>query len=499
MKKLAIIKPIASAAMSACASAATFAIASAIALGIGAGAAFATATTQPLPPPPPMSLPLLVVSANDQASGYAGGNMFVRPDARPGSVSVLDLAASPVRSWHIDGVPCSVIGPPACVAVSADGSQILVAAAMQPASVSTPASAPTSASAPAPAGAGASAELRPDSRVTLLRRIADTGTNTSTGTAIDPGTAAAIDPATAAAGWFVAGTVEAGAQASAIALSRDATRAWVSLRAEGAVRVLNLRDGRIEAADKFTFGTGADSLSGIALSPDERTALATLHTKAGLLVLAVAPDGALSEKQRLKLPRGAYHIGFLPCGKRALVGCTLDDVVCLLEERDGAWQLVEKIPTGRTPEGVFVSPDGRWLAVTCFDGANMPHKTNPWFGHPSRVYIYSIKTDVTRSVGPDLVSGRELPVWPPTQARPDARSGPAKSASCVTSIIKTQTLALKNVLQGAAFTADSRTLVVGQFGEGNLRVFTLAGAQWRDTGQSIEIPGQSASLTATKN
>jgi hypothetical protein len=30
-------------------------------------------------------------------------------------------------------------------------------------------------------------------------------------------------------------------------------------------------------------------------------------------------------------------------------------------------------------------------------------------------------------VVPDLVSGRELPMWPPTHARPDTRSGPTKS------------------------------------------------------------------------
>jgi hypothetical protein len=36
-------------------------------------------------------------------------------------------------------------------------------------------------------------------------------------------------------------------------------------------------------------------------------------------------------------------------------------------------------------------------------------------------------TDLTRPVGPDLVSGRELPVRPPTHARPDTRSGPTKS------------------------------------------------------------------------
>jgi hypothetical protein len=45
-----------------------------------------------------------------------------------------------------------------------------------------------------------------------------------------------------------------------------------------------------------------------------------------------------------------------------------------------------------------------------------------------------LPTVVTRRVGPDLVSGRELPMWPPTRARPDARSGPTKSAGRVPSV-----------------------------------------------------------------
>jgi hypothetical protein len=46
-------------------------------------------------------------------------------------------------------------------------------------------------------------------------------------------------------------------------------------------------------------------------------------------------------------------------------------------------------------------------------------------------------TDVTQPVGPDLVSGRELPVRLPTHARPDTRSGTAKSTDRVTSVNNT--------------------------------------------------------------
>jgi DNA-binding beta-propeller fold protein YncE len=360
------------------------------------------------------SPPLLVVSANDQASGYAG-KMFVRPQARPGSVSVIDLSVTPVRAWNLEGVPCSVVGPPSCVAMNASGSEILVTAALQP----------------DPDNPG---RLREDTRLTRLRWSAE--------------------------GLQKRGEIEVGLQTSGLALGKDARRVWVALRGEGAVGLVNLEEDGMRLEGKWTLATPAESLSDIELSPDERTAFATLHATDTLLVLRVGTDGSLTETQRLSLPRGAYHIGFFPDGKRALVGCTRDSVLCLLEEHAGVWRVQKNIATGRMPEGVEISPDGRWVAATCFDGANIIDPQSRWYGKPSGVHLYAVRAD-----------GR---------------------------LERTQTLNLTGVLQGSAFTADSRKLVVGQFGPGNLCVFELANDEWHDTGLKIEIPGQSATLVGSR-
>ena len=361
-----------------------------------------------------MATPSLVVSVNDQASGYANEGMHVRPGPRPGGISVLDLAATPVRAWHIDGIPCSVIGPPSPAAISADGREILIAASMQP----------------DPANPG---KLLPDPRVTRLRL--------------------------GAAGLERLGDIEAGAQASGLRLSKDATRAWVALRGEGGIALLHLEHDKMRVAKKWTFATADDSLADIAISPDERTAFATLHNTRTLLVFDVDAAGALSQRQRVPMPEHPYHIAFFPDGKRVLVGCTTDaDVMCLLEKTSGGeWRIRENIPTGRIPEGVFISPDGRWVAATCFDGANICNPQNPWFGRPARLYIYAVQPNGELS--------------------------------------QTQALKLDGVPQGAAFSADSRRLVATQFGPGNLAVFALEDGQWRPTGEFIEMPGQPAAMS----
>lgn len=362
---------------------------------------------------PAMAAPSLVVSVNDQSCAYANEGIHVRPGPRPGSVSVIDLAASPVRAWHIEGIPCSVIGPPSTAAVSANGHEILVAASMQ-------------------ADPANPDKLRPDSRVTRLRL----GT----------------------AGMEYLGSIEAGAQASGLRLSKDAARAWVALRGEGGIALLCLNRGDMHIEKKWTFATAADSLADIALSPDERTALATLHNTRTLLVFDVDAAGFLSLRQRVPMPEHPYHIAFFPDGKRALVGCTTgSDVMTLLEKTNGGeWRIRENIPTGRIPEGVFISPDGLWVAATCFDGANIHNPQNPWFGRPARLYLYAVQPDG--------------------------------------GLRQTQALKLDGVPQAAVFSSDSHRLVATQFGPGNLAVFALGNGQWNPTGECIETPGQPAAM-----
>lgn len=357
--------------------------------------------------------PQLVVSVNDQASGYAG-KMFVRNNPRPGSVSVLDFSTRPVGAWHLEGIQSSVIGPPSGVAISSTGNEILVSASMRV----------------DPTNAG---QLIPDNRLTRLRWSATTGlTHVS--------------------------EIEVGRQPSGLALNRDGNRAWIALRAEGAVRLVEIENDSMRVAGKWAFASEQDLLSDLELSPDEKTAFATLHAIDTLLVLDVAESGALTERQRIKLPGGAYHVSFFPDGKRAVVGCTRASVLALLEEKDSHWAVRELVPTGRMPEGATVSPSGRWVASTCFDGANIIDQKSPWFGKPSGVHLYHVREDGA--------------------------------------LEKRQTLTLTGVLQGAAFTTDETRLVVGQFGPGNLRVFRLDGGSWVDDG-TIEIPGQSSALTAT--
>jgi DNA-binding beta-propeller fold protein YncE len=347
----------------------------------------------------------LIFSANDHRSGYSPEGMFVVPEPGPGSLTALDFSHFPPRVASLDGVPCSVIGPPTCIAATADGGTILVAAAMQ-------------------LNPGKRDELIPDQRLTRL--------------SFQEGALKIVDQ------------LAVGGQPSAIAFFPEENAAFVTLRAEGKIATIDLAGPRMALKQSVNVASPDDSLSQLVFSPDGRTALASLHHKNAVLVL----DHELNVLQELTVGRGPYDINFFPDGRRALVACTKDEALYwLVRERD-AWKVGKRIPVGRVPEGLDISNDGKWIAASCFEGANTKNKP----ADPARVHILRMGDDFTA-----------LPA---------------------------QELTVKGIPQSAAFTPDGRHLVVGQFGENSLVIYKLAGGKWEETGLIIPTPGQPAALAA---
>lgn len=358
------------------------------------------------------AMPSLVLSADDQASGYLANRMFVRSPALPGALTALDFSVFPPRVWQRDNVPCSVIGPPTCIAATADGETILVAGAMKvdPANP---------------------AKLVFDRRVTLLR-------------------------------WSPKGLEqiaqrEIGLQPSGVALADGGRRAYVTLRAEGTVAILDLTGRDIRLAAVVPIAGPRDSLSHFALSPDGTEALVSVNAKGTVLALRVSADG-LKVAQELAVSPSPYDIKYLPDGRRALVGDTVGDALVALVKEGGQWRVSQRIPVGHETEGVAVSPDGTWAAASCFNGATSAGPGDPWFGKPSQIRVLA--------------------------ATPDGRW------------VQKQALTVDSMPQSAVFTPDGRYLVAGEYGLADLRVFRLEKGSWKDTGLHIPLPGQPAALDA---
>jgi DNA-binding beta-propeller fold protein YncE len=121
--------------------------------------------------------------------------------------------------------------------------------------------------------------------------------------------------------------------------------------------------------------------------------------------------------------------------------------------------VVDTVTVGQTPEGIKVSPDGSIVAVVVMNGSNKA-PSSPFFNKGGKLILY-------RVIGTSLHRVAEAPIghWS----------------------------------QGAAFSPDGATILVGNMVEKNVQVFEFSGASLTDTGTAIAVKGGSAAIrTADK-
>lgn len=364
----------------------------------------------------------LMVSGNENKIGLISGTSRVVTNAAPDSISLLDFASFPPAVTHLEGVANSVIGPPSNIALTPDGRLALVASSIRI----------------DPAHAG---KWEPDNRVQILDL-------------------AVLPPK-------VIGQAEVGRQPSGISITRDGRLALVANRADGTLSVLRL-DGRHLTPIQTVPVCAADAgLCDAAISPDGKLALASVQKSGYLSVLhidgetvtltdrklsvygqpyrcVITPDGALGltagqgfgngpdadalsvvdlEAKPMRtidhvvLGSGPESIEVSPDGR--LVAAVLmnqsnlapDDpnltdhgLVVLLARRGRTFIRVQEVPTGRIPEGVAFTPDGRYLVVQA---------------HPARqLWIYAVEGEQLQDTGQRI----------PTPGMPSSlRAAPASS------------------------------------------------------------------------
>ncbi len=55
------------------------------------------------------------------------------------------------------------------------------------------------------------------------------------------------------------------------------------------------------------------------------------------------------------------------------------------------FRAIEHVTVGQTPEGVAVSPDGKWMTVSNIDGTNLPNKISPFCTEHWSLMLFSVK------------------------------------------------------------------------------------------------------------
>ena len=259
--------------------------------------------------------------------------------------------------------------------------------------------------------------------------------------------------------------LDLGTHPQGIAISPNGRLALVA-NTNGSVAVLRLDRALVLTAG--TINLSSKRLSGISFTHDGQHALVSLRDEQGVAVLDVRDDTVSDSGLRLSTGVAPYTVDVSSDGRWAVVsnvglaglpgykGTLAGDVdtITLIDTSRSPFRAVQHITTPSLPEGVAISPDGRWIAITAMDGSNLT-PDNPGRHDKGKVVLYAL------------------------------RDGKAQQVSA---------LAGGEAMQGIVFTADSQRLVVQFNVERQLAIYAIDGGKLKDTGQRMALTGGPSSL-----
>ena len=339
----------------------------------------------------------LAVSANDAKAKLVDGKNTVPPSPPPDTVSFIDMRASPPKVLAEINVPNSVVGPPSNVAISPKEEFALVASAMQ----LDPAD-PT--------------KTIPDDKLTVIDI-----------TPLRPGFFKKLISKETPAPKVLA-TLQAGKGAAGVAINKAGTLALVANRAEGTVSVFTIAGMTVTAAGKVTVGGEKSGPSAVAFTPDGKSALVTLDGDHKIVVLSV--DGSKVETTKRVISAGLrpYGLDIAAKGEVAVVanigmGGGDADTISVIDLKLDPPRVVSTYTVGQTPEGIKMSPDGKFVAVTVMNGSNKP-ADSPFFNANGLLQVWSRN-------GTQLTKAGELPIGKWCQGIAWASNGRSLLVQCM--------------------------------------------------------------------
>lgn len=167
-----------------------------------------------------------------------------------------------------------------------------------------------------------------------------------------------------------------------LAVNREGTL-LLAATAAGTVSVLGIDERTVTLRTEIKISTGR--LAGIAITPDGSTALVARRDEQGLAVLDIAADRVTLGRERVSAGVAPYAIDVSSDGRWAIVGnaglaglpgeagvlCGDADSVTLVDLSQRPFRAVDHAAVPSIPEGVAISPDGRFVAVHAMDGSNL--------------------------------------------------------------------------------------------------------------------------------
>jgi len=254
------------------------------------------------------------------------------------------------------------------------------------------------------------------------------------------------------------GKVEIGSHVNGLSINPAGTL-LLGAAHDGTVKVLAIEGKNLRLLDQVK--VGEKRLSGISFTHDGTAAIVALRDENGAAVLSVEGNVVKYGNERIATGVNPYSVDVSSDGRWAVISNTGvartvndADVVTLVDTSRRPFRAVQQISVPATPEGVAISPDGRWIAVQSMDGTNLV-ATDPGRQKLGKIVLYEI------------------------------RDGGA---------VKVNELAGGDAAQGVVFTKDSRTVLVQYDVERAIAIFAVRDGRLVDTGERIKLAAGPVSI-----
>jgi len=254
-------------------------------------------------------------------------------------------------------------------------------------------------------------------------------------------------------------TVAVGKQPSGLSINRAGTLALVANRADNSISVLRIAGQKLTLIDTVAMG---ESVSHVRFTPDGRRALASKFPNHKIALLDVNGEKVTYNKVDLAAGLWPYNVDVTPDGKLALTADNGNsgasdgqiDTVSVIDMEAMPPRVIDKVVVGDGPEGLAVSPTGKFAVAVLLRGSNAAK--NAYF-YNRNGSVVALKIDGKKVTRSNEVEVRGLP-------------------------------------EGAVFSADGRYLYVGNFIDQDITILRVDGDTLVNTGKSFGLAGHPASM-----
>ena len=254
-------------------------------------------------------------------------------------------------------------------------------------------------------------------------------------------------------------TLNVGKQPSGMSINRAGTMALIANRADNSISVLRISGKKVELIDTVVIG---EQVAHVVFTPDGKRALAAKFPGHKIAILDIAGEKVTYNKYDMMVGPWPYNVDVTPDGKLALTADNGNsgaadgqvDTVSVIDLEASPPRVVDKVVVGDGPEGLAISPTGKFAVALLLRGSNAAKSA----------FFYNKNGSV---VG----------------LRIDGKT-----------VTKTNEIEVGGLPEGAVFSEDGRYLYVGNFITQDVSILRVDGDRLVDTGKRFTLPGHPASM-----